>query len=918
MPDWFSNLPIATIAGFDDNARQWTLEAARGPEPPGQAPDLIDRFRAQVRRRPDHLAVEADDQRLTYRELDVASDRLARRLTALGVRPGSRVAVALPRGARELACLLAILKAGGAYVPIDPAHPSGRLRRILEDATPQVLIAPGDSPLLEIVSPQIVLFTLDSLLVDASHPDATDAMEQPGPSVICDDQVAYVLFTSGSTGRPKGVEIPRSALANFLRSMEQRPGLRDGDRLLAITTTSFDIAGLELFLPLWVGATTVIADRETVRDPWMLAALIRSARPTVIQATPATWRCLLETGWRGDGRLRMLCGGEAMSLPLAERLLPCGSELWNMYGPTEATIWSTLDRVEAGAARITIGRPIDHTQVYVLDEAGKLVAPGEVGELYVSGRGLARGYLGRPDLTAERFLPDPFGPPGGRLYRIGDLGRLLEDGRFECLGRIDHQVKIRGFRVELGEIESALREVPGVEEAVVIARERPGRDPELCAYWTGGADRGALHEGATARVAPYMVPSSYLHLEAFPLNTNGKIDRGALPAHGAEVADVAENRPVAAPVDDTELFVTQLWRRLLGRTRVDRNDDFFALGGDSLMAVMMLNAVAQRLHANVRVSSFVRAPTVEALAAEISKARDATEDASEQLVVRIQEGPGTPLWLIHPAGGHVVYGERLRVHMSPHQPILAIQSRGLDGKAAPLERIEEMADLYGSLVLAQQPRGPYLFAGSSMGGTIALEMAERLAQRGERVAFLALLDTMGPNFPRRTSQAVRLLDHLRDILEVREWATIKAKVGRLLSRVRRGGPTERPMGDDLPFTGTEQGTLLDAIERVMRANQRALARYQYRPYTFPVTLLRATEFSARWPGMRFDDLTNGFGPLVPEGIEVVPFAGNHRNMLDEPQVGEVGRWLQRRLDQLRAQLAVEAGSPSRREPAGEK
>ena len=892
-----SEVPIESSAPFDDGVKLRVLEAARGPVPVGQAPDLIHKFRAQVRRRPDHPAVEATDQRLSYRQLDLASDRLARALVALGVGPGLRVGVALPRGARELTALLAILKAGGAYVPIDITHPIDRIRMIIEDAAPQVLIALSDAPLPGALPPGVVLLKLDLMPAEPSAAESTEQPVWPAPG----EEVAYVLFTSGSTGRPKGVEIPRAALANFLRSMERRPGLGENDRLLAITTTTFDIAGLELFLPLWVGATIVIADRDTVRDPWLLGALIQRERPTVMQATPATWRSLLEAGWRGDGRLRMLCGGDMMSPPLAERLLPCGSELWNMYGPTETTIWSTVERIEAGG-RITIGRPIDHTQVYVLDETRNLVPPGVVGELYIGGRGLARGYLDRPDLTAERFLPDPFGPPGGRIYRVGDLGRLLDDGRFECLGRIDHQVKIRGFRIELGEIEAALRGAPGVSEALVIARGSSGRDPELCAYWTGEASRQALYEAAVARVPAYMVPSSYVHLDAFPLNTNGKIDRIALPTPGQEAAGAVEHGEgeAAPPLNDTEAFVSQLWRRLLRLTRVDPTDNFFALGGDSLMAVMMLSAVERQWHANVRVSAFVHEPTVQALATLIEEAQAAGDSVSEQMVVTIQEGPGTPLWLIHPAGGHVVYGERLRVHMRPDQPILGIQSRGLGGKIAPLQRIDEMADLYCSLVLTHQPHGPYQFVGSSMGGLIAIEIAERLEKRGEKVALLGLFDTSGPIYPRRISRVVGLIDHVRDLIEGRDWNTVKIKARQVKESLFRQPAADRPWRYGPLPTGRGEGPLLDTIERVAQANQQAADDYQFHTYGCRVTLLRATKVP-RWPGRRFDDPTNSFGPLVPAGIEVVPFACTHLNMLDEPHVGELGRWLQRRLDHLREQ-----------------
>ncbi len=427
------------------------------------------------------------------------------------------------------------------------------------------------------------------------------------------EQLAYILFTSGSTGRPKGVEVLRGGFANFLRSMAREPGLREDDRFLAITTTTFDISGLELFGPLWVGATTAIVDRQTSMDPRLLGDLLATGGFTVLQATPATWRMLVDAGWKGTPGLRMFCGGEALSRDLADRLLERGGELWNLYGPTETTVWSTLDRILPDGARITIGRPVDRTRVYVLDPSLSLVPPGVVGEIFIGGDGVARGYRGRPDLTAERFLPDPFGPPGSRFYRTGDLGRLLEDGRFECLGRTDHQVKVRGFRIELGEIEAALRTVPGVREVVVVAERRAEGDPRLVAYWTGDVERLALYERARSALAPYMVPSAYARLDAFPLTTSGKIDRKALPSPD-DVASDDVPALVLRPRDDTEARIASIWADVLGLDAVGVDQDFFALGGTSLLAIQARSRIEQEFGLEVPLRAFFESPTVSSIA----------------------------------------------------------------------------------------------------------------------------------------------------------------------------------------------------------------------------------------------------------------------------------------------------------------
>ncbi|HEY4188605.1 MAG TPA: amino acid adenylation domain-containing protein, partial [Polyangia bacterium] len=512
-------------------------------------------------RRPAHHAVEAPDVTLGYGELERLSNQLAHRLRSLGVGPDSCVGISLPRGAAELIAMLATAKAGGAYVPLDPSHPLDRLRLIVEDAAPQVMIVHSSSPLA--ATPPLAGTTASANVIELDDLDrATAGFATTPPAVSYHPaQLAYVLFTSGSTGRPKGVEISRGAFANFLRSMAHEPGLTENDRLLAVSTTSFDIAGLELFLPLYVGATVIIADRPTVLDPRRLRQRLEADGITMMQATPATWRLLLEAGWQGHDKLRMLCGGEAMSAALADRLLPCGSELWNMYGPTETTVWSSLQRIAPGYELITIGKPIDRTQIYVLDAERRQVPRGEIGELYIGGQGLARGYRQRSELTAERFIQNPHGPVGDLIYRTGDLGRLLPDDCFECLGRIDHQVKIRGFRIELGEIESVLRQVPGVKEVLVDAEKLEDGDPALCAYWVGEATRDALIENARRRLPAYMVPSGYVHLEVFPLNTNGKIDRKALPRPEASPQDVGA---LKRPRNDGETRIAALWKQVLG------------------------------------------------------------------------------------------------------------------------------------------------------------------------------------------------------------------------------------------------------------------------------------------------------------------------------------------------------------------
>jgi acyl-coenzyme A synthetase/AMP-(fatty) acid ligase len=415
----------------------------------------------------------------------------------------------------------------------------------------------------------------------------------------------YVIFTSGSTGRPKGVQIPHRAVVNFLNSMRREPGLVSDDVVLAVTTLSFDIAGLEIFLPLVTGATVVISSRESARDGSLLRREFERNGVSVMQATPITWRSLLEAGWHGSSSLKILCGGEALPVELANELLPCCAELWNMYGPTETTIWSTCHRITQLNQPVRIGRPIDNTQVYIVNEQMQLQPIGVVGELLIGGAGVAKGYHQRPELTAEKFVTDKFtGRTGMKLYRTGDLARWRPDGTIECLGRLDHQVKIRGFRIELGEVEDALSCHAAVRECVVIAREESPGQKRLVGYVSIRIDPDQIPTPAThanlpaelnnylrTRLPEYMAPSTILVLDSLPRTPNGKIDRQALPAPASPGAILA--REFVAPRNEREKMLAEIWQQVLGLERVSVQDSFFELGGDSLSSFRVANRANQ-------------------------------------------------------------------------------------------------------------------------------------------------------------------------------------------------------------------------------------------------------------------------------------------------------------------------------------
>ncbi|MFK7896994.1 MAG: amino acid adenylation domain-containing protein [Myxococcota bacterium] len=697
------------------------------------APDLVDRLRAQSARRADEIAVRAPEGELRYSELERLSNQLAHQLSGLGVAPGTRVGISLNRGARELLAMLATSKAGGVYIPLDPAQPPDRLRSLMQDASPEVLIVESDSPLAsggsEETGVQLMRFDrLDQISADASA--------APLALSYSPEDLAYLMFTSGSTGRPKGVEVKRGGFANLLESLCTEPGVTEQDRLLAIATTAFDISGYELFAPLWVGGTVVIADRATAQDPIRLKRCLVEERITLMQATPATWRLLLGAGWEPGASLRMTSGGEPLTMDLAQRLLGPGCELWNLYGPTETTICSSVDRV-LSADEITIGHPIGHTQMYVFDEAMQPVPDGEEGELCIGGRGVARGYHARPELTADRFVQNPLGAPGEILYRTGDLVRKRRDGRFECLGRLDHQVKIRGVRIELGEIESVLGELPGVDGVVVVADASNQNDPRLVAYWVGRASRQSLIDEARRMLPANIVPSAYIRLDAFPLTANAKVDRKQLPPLEAKHLMRALER--LRDFSALEERVAAIWCDVLDLDSVELGEDFFTIGGTSARAAEVVALLHTETGLEMPLQAFFVAPTIEGIAENL----EAEFSPDAPAIVQLREGDDErpPLWCLF---GITIY-RHLAASLHENRSVYGVHvpfryAPGSDRQPSTAE----VAAGYVKAIRSHQPHGPYQLMGLCFGGIVAFEAAAQLEAAGEEIELVTVVDAMLP------------------------------------------------------------------------------------------------------------------------------------------------------------------------------
>ena len=569
-------------------------------------------FEAQVRQHPEAAAVVATDATLTYAQLDKRANALAHHLVGLGVEPEQVVGLYIERTTAMLIALLGILKAGAAYLPLDPTYPADRLAYMVAKAEVKVIIAaPNLLNHLPLHNAQVVNLADPALAAEISTPPAVD---------LAPENLAYVLFTSGSTGQPKGVQISHAALVNFAEAMRSMLSLTSDEVVLATTPLAFDIAGLELLVPLLVGARIELADRMTATDGHLLQKRIAEARVTLIQGTPATWHLLLETDWQPTPALKMLCGGEALSQQLAQALTRTGIPLWNMYGPTETTIWSTSALILSQTDRVTIGYPITNTRCYVLDGYGLPVPVGVTGELYIGGAGVARGYCLQPELTASRFIPDSFsGIPGSRLYHTGDLARYLPDGRLEFRGRSDYQVKLRGFRIELPEIEAVFRQHPSVKNAAVLVHSAAPGHEYLVAYLESSADSAMLIQALRQHVArslpEYMQPTQYVVLPTFPLTPNGKIDRLAL--HRQSV-DFSVGTPETADVlTPTQELLLRIWTKLLGLDYIDLNTSFFELGGHSLLAMRLVAYIRDLFHIDLPVKVIFQQPTILTLAAHL-------------------------------------------------------------------------------------------------------------------------------------------------------------------------------------------------------------------------------------------------------------------------------------------------------------
>jgi aspartate racemase len=850
---------------------------------------------AGARRNPLAQAVLSGEQRLTYQELESRSNQLASYLRKYAVGAEVPVAVCLERSVELIVSLLAVMKSGGAYVPLDPTYPTERLTFMLEDSRAPVLI-----------TQKSLLGSLPQrpgsiVLLDGDKAKISNESDAPPQSSVTPDNIAYIIYTSGSTGRPKGVEVTHKTVVHLFAATRDKLGFQEQETWTTVHSSAFDFSVWEIWGALLQGGRLVVVPREVIQSPPALLDLLRREQVSILSATPSALRQLLEARQQsGPARenwavRQIICGGDALDQELALELLRLGIPVWNFYGPTESTVWTTLAEIEPGTAGdelTSIGRPIAGLQAYLLSDQLQPVPIGVPGELYIAGDGLARGYSRRPALTAERFLANPFSRlPGARMYRTGDLCRFRRNGKIEFLGRLDTQVKLRGFRIELGEIEAVLSEHPDVRQAVVIIREDRKDDKRLVAYLVPAGSQlpavSELREHAQRALPDYMVPAVFVSLPTLPLTPNRKVDRSALPPPPESRLDLTQN--YIAPRDNTEEQLTRLWETVLGVKSVGIRDNFFELGGHSLLAARLFAQIENRFARNLPLATLFQAPTIEQLAAVLTETESTHSWAS---LVPIQpNGSKPPLFCIHACGPHVFIYRPLVRHLNGNQPVYGLQAQGIDGQREPFTRIADMAAHYIKEIREFQPHGPYYLLGDTLAGLFALEMAQQLVEQGEEVGLLAMIDTFCPLRPSLGRRFACHLIHLRELgIGNYVLAGARAVRNRLARKITKD--VANPYAQTTEVEAARQASDTDdpLVKTEWAIYKAAYLNYSPPTKVFPGRIVYFLAEDAPYAS-RYEDNRRTWKRLAGRGLEVFPVPGRHDTVKEEPHVAKLAEKL---------------------------
>ncbi|MBE9185299.1 amino acid adenylation domain-containing protein [Microcoleus sp. LEGE 07076] len=873
-------------------------------------------FEERVELAPNAVAAVFENQQLTYRQLNSRANQLARYLQQLGAKPEVLIGLCLERSLEAIVGLLGIIKAGAAYLPLDPTYPQERLNFILKDAVVPILVTQQHLANNLTAPESLGIFTvvcLDSDLENIARESPTNLTTN-----ILPKNLAYVIYTSGSTGKPKGVLIEHRGLYNLAKAQIEAFQVSSNHRILQFASLSFDASIFEIVMALGTGATLYCAKKESLLPGQTLIQFLQdnaithaTLPPSLLAVLPSAELPALQT---------IICAGESCS-PDIVKCWASGRRFFNAYGPTEATVWSSLAEI-GECKKPPIGRPIPNTQLYILDENLQPVPVGIPGELYIGGRGLARGYLNRPELTSQRFIANPFSQKAGkRIYKTGDLASYFPDGNIEFLGRTDEQVKIRGYRIELGEIEALLVQHPAVKETVAVAGDDLSGNKRLVAYvvthQNQTLNRGEMRHFLKQQLPNYMIPNAFVAIDFLPLTPNGKIDRLRLPAPG-NLTSNSIDKSCIAPRTPTESTLAQIWATILNTEPVGIDDNFFDLGGDSLLAIRLINEINQQFERELPLSALFLNPTIEGLADSLSSGTKSLEWSP--LVAIKPGGKKPPFFCVHPIFGVIFPYCELAFKLGENQPFYGLQPKGIDGESSPLTRIEDMAADYIAALRTVQPKGPYFLGGWSFGGLVAFEMAQQLLAAGDEVALLAVLDTLAPVAANKpsvwdgckfilTTVSRSIWPFIVDYFRLVAAAENVVQVGGIVGRFPKLNKLLNWTAHFWHGWNWKQAVMVSILSReskehnwrelaipsmftVFGANSQATLSYVPKIYPHRITLFRSGEKLSTSQ----QDPTLGWSELTTEQVEVIRVPGNHLTMLRKPNVEVLARQLKYCLD----------------------
>jgi amino acid adenylation domain-containing protein len=847
---------------------------------------IYELIRDQADKNADKLAIKHNGKYITYASLEANSNKLATCFTTNGIACGDIIAIAMNRSIEMSVCMLALMKIGATYLPIDPDLPVDRIDYLLEDSTATKLIF--SKKFRDLFSGNLHRIDFDDAWLNLS-----DCPDKHLPQLSSNELSAYIIYTSGSTGNPKGVGISHKSLLNLLLYRQRVLEITPDDNILGITSMSFDIAQEELFLPLISGALLTIADKEISRDGSALLDVISNEKITFMQATPYIWQMMIECGWNERLPIRAISGGESLTVDLAEKLLQRCNEVWNMYGPTETTICATAKKI-IKHTEITIGKPIDNVRVYILNEKLSKLKVGEEGEIFIAGDGVAKGYINRPDLTEERFIDDIYGTPGQKMYKTGDLGRLLPNNEIQFIGRIDTQIKFRGYRIETEEIEYQLKQYGNIKNAIVTVYHGTLKDALLIAYILlkspiNEDDQSSwlhdLKEDLKKKLPGHMVPTSIVVIPNIPLLPSGKVNIKALPQPDLK----SNNDDFAAPTSELERTLIEIWESNIGVNNIGVNDDFFDLGGTSLIAVKTKIQIENTTKKRLSPSILFKYPTIKKLATIIA---NSSIEHNKALVPIKPEGSKIPLYIVHGIGLNVLNFRSMAHCLDVDQPVYGLQAVVLDEQDKPLNTIEAIASFYIDEILTNTSTTSFAIAGYSIGGVIAYEMTKQLKARGKEVAILVMFDT-AVQIPTHQYPLVKkvFVKSLRQILK------LKFRIGSFVKY-----PTENmeylktiyiKKFKQLLYNIKDSYGLPEYMENTIAHLKKAFHLYKIEPFDIEIYL-----FSGKKVYYLDDPKFLGWKKYALRGVKVYNLLSNHDNMFEPPFDKEIAQILQQKLNEI--------------------